>query len=241
MPKLFEIEVEKLKKKTLYLSAIVEESFQKAISAFQDRDEKLAKMVIDSDYEIDRLEVDLEEECLKVLALYQPVASDLRYIASILKIDNELERIGDLAVNVSKSLLNMSKLDKVQVPKDFEVMAEKSRIMLRKSLDALMHMDGSLAYKVCAADDEVDAIKREIYNRIREQIRTNPDLLESLLNLLSVSRYLERIADHATNIAEDVIYMLEGEIVRHKLEGCKVSPDRHDSEEHEGTEESEYK
>lgn len=222
MSKHFEIEVEKLKKKTLYLSAIVEESVQKAIQAFKRNDIKLAKQIIENDDEIDRLEVDLEEECLKVLALYQPVASDLRYIASVIKITNELERIGDLASNICKRLIDIRGVDVNLIMADYESMAEKSSMMLKSSLDALMKMDGAIAYKVCASDDLVDDLKKTITAKIKAEIVKNPENLDNWLNVMTVSRYLERIADHATNIAENVIYMLEGEIVRHRLEGSKM-------------------
>lgn len=223
MPKNFLLEVETLKKKTLYLSAIVEETFQKTMKAFQERDEATAKAIIEADYEIDTLEVDLEEECLKVLALHQPVASDLRYITSIIKINSELERIGDLACNICKCLLRMAKLPRVDPVPEIELMAERSKIMFRQSLDALMRMDTVLAYKIFSDDEEVDKGKRIVYELVKERIKKNPDDLEAYLNILSVSRFLERIADHATNIAEDVVYMLEGEIVRHKVEGSTAS------------------
>lgn len=222
MSKHFEIEVEKLKKKTLYLSAIVEESVQKAIKAFKNNDLKLAKEIITTDDEIDRLEVDLEEECLKVLALYQPVASDLRYIASVIKITNELERIGDLASNICKRIIDIRGVDVGIIMPDYQSMAEKSSLMLKRSLDSLMRMDGAIAYKVCASDDVVDELKKIITSKIKAEIMKNPENLDNWLNVMTVSRYLERIADHATNIAENVIYMLEGEIVRHRLEELKL-------------------
>lgn len=218
MSKHLQTEIEKLKKQILAIGAVVEESLHKAVRALQVRDEKLAKRVIESDIEIDRMEVDMEEDCLKVLALHQPVASDLRLIVAILKINNDLERIGDLAVNVAERAIFLAKQKPVDAPLDFAVMVEKTQEMLRKSLDALVEGDATLAHKVCLADDEVDAINREMYVQVQENLRIHPDQIESLIHLLSASRHLERIADHATNIAEDVIYMIEGHIVRHKEE-----------------------
>lgn len=211
-------EIREMKKAILEIGAVVEESLHKAVKALQERDEKLAKSVIDNDVEIDHMEVDMEEECLKVLALHQPVASDLRLIVSILKINSDLERIGDLAVNIAERAAFLATQNPMDLPLDFPLMAEKTKAMLRKSLDALVNADSRLAYQVCAADDEVDAMNRQMYMQIQEAVRRHPDRVDSLIHLLSVSRHLERIADHATNIAEDVIYMNEGEIVRHRTE-----------------------
>jgi len=164
------------------------------------------------------MEVDVEEECLKILALYQPVAIDLRFIITALKINNDLERIGDLAVNIAERSEFLARQPEVHVPLDLEKMTEKTQSMLTKSLDALVNMDCDLAHQVCAADDEVDAMNRQMYLTVQDGIRQHPEQLESLIHLLSASRHLERIADHATNIAEDVIYMAEGQIVRHRAE-----------------------
>ncbi len=218
LPKHLRREIEKLKKQILTLSAVVEENVYKAVRSLEERDVSLAEEVIACDSRIDQMEVDVEEECLKVLALYQPVAVDLRFIISILKINNDLERVGDLAVNIAERSCFLSTREKPEIPLDFPKMVEKTRTMLRKSLDALVNRDAKLAHEVLTADDEVDAINREMYVKIQEEIRESPDQLESLIHLLSCSRHLERIADHATNVAEDVIYMTEGEIVRHGAE-----------------------
>jgi len=211
-------EIEKLKKKILSLSAVVEEGVHKAVNSVQRRDDNLAQKVIESDVEIDHLEVDVEEDCLKLLALHQPVAADLRFIVSVLKLNNELERIGDLAVNIAEHSLFLNSQARVDIPFDFPGMAEKAQTMLRNALDALVNHDALMARKVRAADDEVDEMNRQMYQQVREGIKKQPERLECLLHLLSISRHLERIADHATNIAEDVIYIYEGEIVRHTPE-----------------------
>ncbi len=213
-----QMEIRKLKRHMLSLSAVVEESVHNAVKALEERDEKLAKKVIESDDEIDRTEVDMEEECLKVLALHQPLGSHLRLIVAILKINNDLERIGDLAVNIAERAAFLATQETMDVSLDFPLMAEKAKTMLRRSLDALVDGDSEIARQVCAADDEVDAMNREMYVKVQEGIRRHPEHIESLIHLLSASRHLERIADHATNIAEDVIYMIEGEIVRHRAE-----------------------
>jgi phosphate transport system protein len=217
----FERELERLKKRILSLGAMVEERVRMAIRAMETRDRALAKKVIKADEEIDQMEVDVEEECLKILALYQPVAIDLRFIIAVIKINNDLERIGDLAVNIGERAAFLATQKRVDIPFDFAGMAEKTQAMLKKSLDALVNMDAGLAWEVGAADDEVDAINRDMYLQVQEGIREDIDRMECLIHLHSASRHLERIADLATNIAEDVIYMVKGEIVRHHAEDYK--------------------
>ncbi len=218
MTRHLQLETARLRKRVLDIGAFVEESFVLAVRAVTDRDGDLARRVLDTHVEVDRMEVDLEEECLKVLALYQPVASNLRLIVAILKINNDLERVGDLAENIAGRALGLIEQPQLEVPYDFAGMAESARQMLHGSLDALADLDAAVARRVCAADDTVDTINRDMYRRIKAAIRARPDQIDALLHLLSASRYVERIADHATNIAEDVIYMLEGGIVRHGLE-----------------------
>jgi len=208
-------EIEKLKRQLLTLSAIVEGSVQKAVRSISERDDKLARQVLDTDGTIDQMEVDVEEECLKILALHQPVATDLRFIIAVLKINNDLERIGDLSVNIAERAIYLSGQEKIEIPFDFPKMSALTQSMLHRSLDALVNADRALADAVCAADDELDKINREMYSRVKAGIRNQPERLDSLIHLLAVSRQLERIGDHATNIAEDVIYMIEGTIVRH--------------------------
>jgi phosphate transport system protein len=146
------------------------------------------------------------------------VAVDLRFIVAVLKINNDLERIGDLAVNIAERAVYLATYDTSELLFDFPGMAAKGQAMLRNSLEALVNMDPALAWQVCAADDEVDAINRQMYDQVKEGIRHRPECLEPLIHLLSISRHIERIADQATNIAEDVIYMAQGKIVRHRTE-----------------------
>ena len=162
------------------------------------------------------MEVDVEEECLKVLALHQPVATDLRFIVSILKINNDLERIGDLAVNIAERAEFVSRELQITVPFDLRRMSLLAQSMVKRSLDALIERDAGLAYEVCASDEEVDAINRDIYPEAGSLFRASPEQVEVLMHYFTAARQLERISDHATNIAEDVIYMLNGEIVRHQ-------------------------
>lgn len=211
-------EIEKLKKHVLALSAMVEENVYKAVRALEERNRDLADEVMRSDHDVDQMEVDVEEECLKVLALHQPVAVDLRYIIAILKINNDLERVGDLAVNIAERARFLATREKPEIPLDFPRMVEGTQAMLRDALDSLVNLDVKLARDVLARDDEIDALNRDMYIKVQDGIRRKPEQLESLIHLLSCSRHLERIADAATNIAEDVIYMCEGEIIRHGFE-----------------------
>lgn len=208
-------ELDKIKKKILSLGALVEERVRLTSAAVDNRDAAIAQKIIDTDWEIDEMEVDVEEECLKLLALHQPVAVDLRFIATVIKINNDLERIGDQAVNIAERVLTIAKRPGMDFVFDYAPMAEKAEAMLKMSLDALVNMDVEMAFKVITLDDEVDAIKTLAYDRIKEAIKNNPGRVGYLVNLLLISRHLERLADHATNIAEEVIYLIEGEIVRH--------------------------
>ena len=221
MPVHLQREIENLKKKVLALGARVETAVREATLSIENRDYELARSIIQNDPRIDIMEVDVEEDCLKVLALHQPVAIDLRFIVAVLKINNDLERIGDLAVNIAERSAFLAKQPPVGFSLGLVEMANKAQDMLKHSLDALVNLSSGLAQEVCAGDDEVDAMNRQMYLKIQDAIKSNPEKLESLIHLLSVSRHLERIADHATNIAEDVIYMVEGRIARHRTEEYK--------------------
>jgi len=209
-------DIEKLNKLVVSLGALVEQRFRMAMKAVECRDADLAGKVIDGDIEIDHKEVDLEEECLKILALHQPVADHLRYIVAVLKLNNDLERIGDLAVNIAERVEAMSQPEHVRSPFDYYTMAQRAGEMLGNSLDALVNRDLDLAYQVCAADDDVDYMKSAMQAQFINEIRKDDIDAEAMTNMFLVSRHLERIADHATNIAEDVIYMITGEIHRHR-------------------------
>ncbi|HUT64449.1 MAG TPA: phosphate signaling complex protein PhoU [Anaerolineae bacterium] len=214
-------EIEKLKQHILTLVAEVEENVSMSVNALINYNSELAEKVINIDLKIDQMEVELEEECLKILALHQPVANDLRFIIAVLKINNDLERISDLAVNISERAEFLVTRKRIDISFDFSVMAQKSQDMLRKSIDALVTLNTDIAYEVCKADDEVDGLNREFYDIVKTVIRKNPEYIEEMTHYLGVSRHLERIADHATNIAEDVIYMIDGNIVRHHVEDYK--------------------
>jgi len=210
-------EIEQVKKSILALCAIVEDQVQTAVRALLERDVEMAKNVEQRDDDIDRREVEIEEECLKILALHQPVAIDLRFIVSAMKINNDLERIGDLAVNIAHKAASFAEDSPIPIAFDIAGMWDKPQKMRRDCIDAMVNFNGALAADVCRRDDEVDQIKRDIRLGAAEQIRRQPENDRPLLRILAVSRNLERIADCATNIAEDVIYMSEGRIIRHHV------------------------
>ncbi len=167
---------------------------------------------------IDAFDITIEEECLKLLALHQPVATDLRRITTVMKIAAELERVADLAINLTERLADMKRHPKLNVPSRFHEMVYKSMDMLRRSIDAYVNMDPNYARAVCADDVIVDKLNREIITEIIAQMKANPELIDTGIHLLSASKHIERVADHASNIAEDVIYLVEGIIVRHRHE-----------------------
>jgi phosphate transport system protein len=215
MAKHLQRELEKIKKNILSLGARVEDRVRLAIKSIDSRNAEIAEQIVSMDYEINEMEVDIEEECLKVLALHQPVAVDLRFLVGVIKINNDLERIADETVNIAHRIKIISKDKTCRFIFDYADMAEKAREMLKMSLDAMVHLDTDTAYKVCLMDDEVDAYVREAYEALKSTIQQRPELLGVLINMFLISRHIERIADHATNIAEEVIYLTDGEIVRH--------------------------
>ncbi len=208
-------ELEQLKKMIFSLSALVDENVGLAVKAMQSCDTKLAEEVLANDSKIDDMEVNVEEECLKILALHQPVAIDLRFIVAVLKLNSDLERIGDLSTNIAKTAITLSKLPKLDIPLNISLMGEKVKALLKKALSSLIYMDDQLAREVMMDDFEVDELLRSTKQLILKALKESPNYAESLLAIYSAFRRLERIADHSTNISEDVIYTLTGVIVRH--------------------------
>jgi len=207
--------IEELKGKVLFLGSVVEASLRHAVESVEKRDAQLAERVIAGDAEVDRLEVNIEEECLKMLALYQPVAADLRFIVAVVKLNSDLERIGDQAVGIAEQSAYLASQRRIELPTGIRLMGEKAAWMVKSALDALIRRDPELARRVCAADDEIDTLKRDMLLWIEDAIAGNMGDLDLYIRALTIPRKLERIGDHATNIAEDVIYMTEGSIVRH--------------------------
>lgn len=207
-------EIDKIKKEILSLGAMVEDRFKQAIYAVKKKDLQLAQKIIDTDYKVDEREIEVEEECLKILALYQPVATDLRFLIAVVKINNDLERIADYAANIAQRYITSSAdADKFQY--DYSPMADQAGRMLRMSLDALVRMDVDMAYDVRDMDTEVNRMRNEAYDTMKEDIQNRPERVTEIINMYLISRHLERIGDHTTNIAEEVIYLIEGEIIRH--------------------------
>jgi phosphate transport system protein len=211
-------ELDALRKQVFHLCSLVEDNLSLAIRTVQHPDEGMLETIQRRDREIDELEVHVEEECLKILALYHPVAADLRYLVSVLKLNADIERIGDLAVNIAGATRRLGDTDMpVAVGDKLNVLAAKSRAMLRLSLEALMDLDTVRARAVLAADDEVDRLYHELSAMLQDQMAGSPREANAVFCWLLAAKSLERVGDHATNIAEDTIYTVEGEIVRHGL------------------------
>jgi phosphate transport system protein len=208
-------DLDRLKKEILTMGGMVEEATDLAISAIVDRRKDLAEQVNAGDDKIDLKELEVEDECLKMLALHQPVASDLRFIIAVLKVNNDLERMGDLAKNIAERAVALAEQPPISGAREFRAMAEKVRRMVHECIDALVERDVELARKVCLDDREVDEMNRRHFLQVQEVMTKDTSSIERGVHLLSVSRHLERIADHATNIAEDVVFLVDGEVIRH--------------------------
>ncbi|MHC5063275.1 MAG: phosphate signaling complex protein PhoU [Planctomycetota bacterium] len=208
-------DLEKLKKLILTMGGLVEQSLQQGTRGLVEWDEQSAKAAIEGDREIDRLQLEIDEECLKALALHQPVAGDLRFITSTMKICNDLERIGDLARNLGERVLTVLEQNVRTEPLQFAKMVEVTRGMLRDSLDAMVNEDSKLAREVCLRDDEVDKINSEHFKVLQDRMRQDPETVIAAVAMLSATRNIERIADLATNIAEDVVFLVEAQDIRH--------------------------
>jgi phosphate transport system protein len=217
-----ERDLEHLHRHILALSASVEETIDKAGRALRERRRDLADQVLAGDDDIDRRDVEIEEECLKMLALHQPVAIDLRRIATVLKINSDLERIGDLAANIAERAKFLIDHPEFPIPSKLERMIELSTTMVRGALDAFVNLDAKAARRIWGLDDEVDRYNREIIEELYQSMKRDAEAIPAAMHCFSASRHVERIADHATNIAEDVIYLVEGEIARHKHDGIHL-------------------
>lgn len=216
MSKHLERDLDNLQHDLLALAASVEQAIHRAIGALQQRDGEAARQVIDGDSQIDSEENHIEEEGLKMLALHQPVAVDLRRIIVALKVNNELERMGDLAEDIAERALYLCGFPRLPTPARLQQMTDLTTTMVRESLDAFVNLDARQARRVCRMDDEVDHANHDIIEEVVALMKGGGDLVEGGLSLFSATRHLERIADHATNIAEDVVYLVEGEIIRHR-------------------------
>jgi len=215
MAKHLQRDLDQLAKDLLTMGALVEDATNKAISALARRNKALAQEVAAGDDAVNDRENQIEESALKILALHQPVAADLRFIITALKVNNDLERIGDHAVSIAERAETLADLEPVPLPDEFHKLVEVVQHMVHDSLNALVERDAALARSVCMVDDEVDRIHRFMYTAMQNVMRENAAYIEPAINTISATRHMERIADLATNIAEDVVFMVEGEILRH--------------------------
>jgi phosphate transport system protein len=222
MPNRLERELDVLQRQLLDMTAAVENAVRKAVRALQTRSAELAREVIAGDSQIDREDNRINEECLKVLALHQPVARDLRRTTAAMMVTTDLERMGDLAEDIAERALALTEMPALVVPAKLEVMADLAVLMVRQALESFGNLDARLARAVWRLDDEVDRLNDEIIAELLGQMKASPGAIEPGLSLFSAVRHLERIADRATNIAEDVIYLIEGEIVRHHPEALRA-------------------
>ncbi len=227
MAKHLERDLDNLQRDLLALAGLVEAAIHKAIRALQDRNPRLAQEVINGDPQIDSEENHIEEECLKILALHQPVAIDLRRIASAMMINIDLERMGDLAEDIAERAIHLSRPPLLVIPAKLQRMTDLTTMMVHQSLDAFVNLHTDQAQQVMRMDDEVDRYNNEIIQEIVQAMHKSPELIEAGLSMFSATRHLERIADHATNIAEDVVYLVEGEIVRHRAVAESPEAARH--------------
>jgi phosphate transport system protein len=208
-------ELEKLRNMILAEGTLIQDNLSKAIDALVDRDLDAAERIVRADDEVDQMEIDVEENCLKILALHQPVANDLRFIVGVLKMNNDLERMGDIVANIAKRARFLARREPLAWPMDVEALAGEVRAMVAGALGALVAGDAVRARQVCAQDASVDRRKREMIAALRQMLQSDQERSPIILKMIDVPRHLERIADLATNIAEDVIYMVEGVIIRH--------------------------
>jgi len=213
--KKYEEDLKKLREDILYMGGLVENQIQRAVSSLVERDSPLAETIIQRDHEVNRLDVEIDDLCIRLLALHQPAARDLRFITTALKITTDLERIGDMAVNICERALELNTEPQLKPYIDSPRMAQTSERMIRESLDAFVREDTTLALKVCKDDQEVDDLNSQIFRETITFMIEDPHTINRAIKISSISKYLERIADHATNIAEMVVFLVKGKSIRH--------------------------
>ena len=217
MQRHFHEELDALKQTLLAMGGLVEDQIRRVMTALIERDGELAQEVIDRDAQVNAYDIEVDEKCVELLALNQPAAGDLRFITTAMKIVTDLERIGDQAVNIAQRAIELHEEPQLKPYVDLPRMAERAQLMVKESLDAFVARDTELARRVCGEDAEVDALKEQIFRELLTFMMADPRTIPRAMRLILISRFLERVADHATNIAEMVIYLVEGKIVRHTL------------------------
>ena len=217
MQRHFHEELATLKQTLLTMGGLVEDQIHRVMRALIERDDALAREVMDRDRRVNMLDVEVDEKCVELLALHQPAAGDLRFITTAMKIVTDLERIGDQAVNIAQRAIELNREPQLKPYIDLPRMAEKAARMVKESLDAFVNRDTALARQVCAEDAAVDALKEQVFRALLTFMMEDARTIPRAIRLILISRFLERVADHATNIAEMVVYLVEGKMVRHTL------------------------
>lgn len=217
MQRHFHEELDGLKQTLLAMGGLVEDQIRRAMRALLERDDVIAQEVIERDRKVNAYDVEVDEQCVNLLALHQPAAGDLRFITTAMKIVTDLERIGDQAVNIAQRVLELNREPQLKPYIDLPRMADRAQRMVKESLDAFVAGDTALARRVCAEDAEVDALKEQIFRELLTFMMEDPRTVSRAIRVILISRFMERVADHATNIAEMVIYLVEGKMVRHTL------------------------
>ncbi len=215
MQRHFDEELKALKEKILRMGALVEEQIRNAIKALVERDSDLARQVIANDHRVNAMDVEVDEDCLRLIALHQPMAKDLRFITTAMKISTELERMSDLAENIAERAIELNEEPQLKPYIDIPRMAEHAQRMVKEALDAFVNGDNTLARKVCADDDFIDDLTHQIFRELLSYMIEDPHTISRAVRITFVAKYIERVADHATNVAELVVYLVEGKIIRH--------------------------
>jgi phosphate transport system protein len=217
MQRHFHEELEALKQTLLAMGGLVEDQIRRVMRALIERDDALAQEVIERDQQVNAYDLEVDETCVSLLALHQPAAGDLRFVTTAMKIVTDLERMGDQAVNIAQRVLELNREPQLKPYIDLPRMAEKAQRMVKESLDAFVARDTELARKVCAEDAEVDAIKEQMFRELLTFMMEDARTIPRAIRLILISRFIERVADHATNVAEMVIYLVDAKMVRHTL------------------------
>ena len=211
----FDEELSALKQKLLLMGGLVESQISGSLRALIERDSGLAQQIIENDHRVNALDVEIDEDCLRLLALHQPTAGDLRFITTAMKISTELERMSDLAENIAERAIELNEEPQLKPYIDIPRMADWALYMVKESLDAFVNRDAVMARKVCTDDDFVDDLIEQLFRELLSFMIENPQTISRAIRLTFVAKYIERIADHATNVAELVVYLVEGKIIRH--------------------------
>ncbi|OLB02997.1 MAG: phosphate signaling complex protein PhoU [Nitrospirae bacterium] len=217
MDRHFDEELKELKAKILSMGSMVESQIQGALRALTERDSALARRVIENDHGVNALDVEVDENCLRLLALHQPAARDLRFITTAMKISTELERMSDLAENIAERAIELNEEPQLKPYIDLPRMGNWTLRMVKESLDSFVNQDAVLARKVCTDDDFVDDLTEQLFRELMSFMIENPQTISRAIRLTFIGKYIERIADHATNVAELVVYLVEGKIIRHTV------------------------